>query len=598
MVIYLSIFNFIGMAGGLALFLYGMTILSAGLEKASGGLMEKVLAKMSGNVFSGILFGAIGTAAVQSSSATTVIVVGLVNAGLLTLKGAVGIIMGANIGTTVTTQILRLANLEGDSNSGFLLELCKPSNFSAILAIAGIIIIMTAKKNKTKTAGEIMMGIGILFTGMLLMQQKIAPLADMPQFETIFATLKNPILGVLVGTAFTAIIQSSAASIGILQALSATGAISFAAAFPIIMGTNIGTCATPLLSSIGASKNAKRAAMIHFYFNLIGTVVFLIVVYIIQYTIGIPFWNKNFDTGSIANFHTIFNVVVTILFLPFYTMLEKLAVATVRDKNHDDDEDEVFSKEDLLDERFLVTPNVAISQATNAVVQMGVYAQKNFVAVRELFDKYDLKEIEKINEREQLIDRLEDRIGSYLIKLNDCGLNEDENRSVTTLFHLISEFERIGDYTINIRETADLLYENEGSFSETAMKELNVISDAIQEIIRLAIEATSTGDMAVATSVEPLEEVVDRMVEELKSVHIERSKTGACNIEMGVNFLDILTNVERISDHCSNIAIYLIADHVHYESLKKHEYLDKLHKNGPADYEEKIEQYSKRFSLA
>ena len=592
----MSIFNFIGMAGGLALFLYGMTILSAGLEKASGGLMEKVLAKMSGNVFSGILFGALVTAAVQSSSATTVIVVGLVNAGLLKLKGAVGIIMGANIGTTVTTQILRLANLEGDAGSGFFLDLCKPSNFSAILAIVGIVIIMTAKKNKTKTVGEIMMGIGILFTGMLLMQQKIAPLADMPQFETIFATLKNPVLGVLVGAVFTAVIQSSAASIGILQALSATGAISFAAAFPIIMGTNIGTCATPLLSSIGASKNAKRAAMIHFYFNLIGTVVFLIVVYIIQFTVGIPFWDKNFDTGSIANFHTVFNIAVTIMFLPFYTVLEKLAEVTVRDKKHD--EDEVFSKEDLLDERFLVTPNVAIAQATDAVVQMGVYAQKNFVAVRGLFEKYDLKEIEKINEREQLIDRLEDRIGSYLIKLNDCGLNENENRSVTTLFHLISEFERIGDYTINIRETADLLYEKEGQFSERAMKELNVLSDAIQEIIRLAIEATSTGDMEVATSVEPLEEVVDRLVEELKSVHIERAKSGVCNIEMGVNFLDILTNVERISDHCSNIAIYLIADNVHYDSLKKHEYLDTLHKNGPADYEEKIEQYSRRFSLA
>ncbi|MGN0623795.1 MAG: Na/Pi cotransporter family protein [Oscillospiraceae bacterium] len=592
----MSIFNFIGMAGGLALFLYGMTILSSGLEKASGGLMEKVLAKMSGNVFSGILFGALVTAAVQSSSATTVIVVGLVNAGLLKLKGAVGIIMGANIGTTVTTQILRLAKLEGDSGSGFFLDLCKPSNFSAILAIVGIVIIMTAKKNKTKTVGEIMMGIGILFTGMLLMQEKIAPLADMPQFETIFATLKNPVLGVLVGAVFTAVIQSSAASIGILQALSATGAISFAAAFPIIMGTNIGTCATPLLSSIGASKNAKRAAMIHFYFNLIGTVVFLIVVYIIQLTVGIPFWDRNFDTGSIANFHTVFNIAVTIMFLPFYTVLEKLAEVTVRDKKHD--EDEVFSKEDLLDERFLVTPNVAIAQATDAVVQMGVYAQKNFVAVRGLFEKYDLKEIEKINEREQLIDRLEDRIGSYLIKLNDCGLNENENRSVTTLFHLISEFERIGDYTINIRETADLLYEKEGQFSERAMKELNVLSDAIQEIIRLAIEATSTGDMEVAASVEPLEEVVDRLVEELKSVHIERAKSGVCNIEMGVNFLDILTNVERISDHCSNIAIYLIADNVHYDSLKKHEYLDTLHKNGPADYEEKIEQYSRRFSLA
>ncbi len=584
------------MAGGLGLFLYGMTILSSGLEKASGGLMEKVLAKMTGNVFSGILFGALVTAAVQSSSATTVIVVGLVNAGLLKLKGAVGIIMGANIGTTMTTQILRLTNLEGESGGPFLLQLCKPSNFSSILIVIGLIIIMTGKKNKTKTVGEIMMGIGILFTGMILMQEKIAPLADMPQFEQIFAALKNPVLGVLVGAIFTAIIQSSAASIGILQALSTSGAITFAAAFPIIMGTNIGTCATPLISSIGASKNAKRSAMIHFYFNLIGTIVFLIVVYILQYTIGLSFWNSNFDTGSIANFHTIFNVAITIFFLPFYTVLEKLAEITIRDKKNTDDDDS-FTKEDLLDDRFLVTPNVAIAQATEAVVQMGVLAHKNFVFVRELFDKYDLKAIDKIKEREELIDRLEDRVGSYLIKLNDCGLNEDESRTVTTLFHLISEYERIGDYTINIYETADVLYETEAEFSDQAKHELDVVCNAIKEIIRLAIEATKTGSMEVLTQIEPLEEVVDRLVEELKAVHIDRAKNGLCNIEVGVNFLDILTNVERISDHCSNIAVYLIANQPQYTSLKKHEYLDKLHKNGPDYYEEKIAEYSARYAL-
>lgn len=592
----MSIFNLVGMAGGLGLFLYGMTILSSGLEKASGGLMEKVLAKMTGNVFSGILFGALVTAAVQSSSATTVIVVGLVNAGLLKLKGAVGIIMGANIGTTMTTQILRLTNLEGESGGPFLLQLCKPSNFSSILIVIGLIIIMTGKKNKTKTVGEIMMGIGILFTGMILMQEKIAPLADMPQFEQIFAALKNPVLGVLVGAVFTAIIQSSAASIGILQALSTSGAITFAAAFPIIMGTNIGTCATPLISSIGASKNAKRSAMIHFYFNLIGTIVFLIVVYILQYTIGLSFWNSNFDTGSIANFHTIFNVAITIFFLPFYTVLEKLAEITIRDKKNTDDDDS-FTKEDLLDDRFLVTPNVAIAQATEAVVQMGVLAHKNFVFVRELFDKYDLKAIDKIKEREELIDRLEDRVGSYLIKLNDCGLNEDESRTVTTLFHLISEYERIGDYTINIYETADVLYETEAEFSDQAKHELDVVCNAIKEIIRLAIEATKTGSMEVLTQIEPLEEVVDRLVEELKAVHIDRAKNGLCNIEVGVNFLDILTNVERISDHCSNIAVYLIANQPQYTSLKKHEYLDKLHKNGPDYYEEKIAEYSARYAL-
>ena len=584
-------------AGGLAFFLFGMNILSTGLEKASGGLMERVLAKMSGNIFVSVLFGALVTAAVQSSTATTVIVVGLCNAGLLKLRGAVGIIMGANIGTTITAQILRLAKIDTASNSNFFISLLTPINFSALLALAGILIIMTAKKNKQKYKGEILLGIAILFTGMINMQTAVAPLADWDGFKKIFNALENPILGVITGAIVTVLTQSSAATVGILQAISGagTGAITFASAFPIIMGTNIGTCSTPLVSSINSSKNAKRAAMLHFYFNLLGTVIFLIAIYIIQYTVGWPFWSKEFTTGDIANFHTIFNVVVTLIFIPFAGLLEKLVCFTVRDKPGD--EEDKLTKEDLLDERFLLQPNVALAQATEGVVQMGIYAQKNFAAVRTLYDKFDLKEVEKINEREQSIDRLEDRIGQYLIKLTDQSLNEHENRMTTTLLHLISEFERIGDYTINIMETAQNLYENEDHFSDRAMKELNILCDAVAEIIRLAIESARTLDMKVLTSVEPLEEVVDRIVEELKSVHIERSKSGICSIEIGVHFLDILTNVERISDHCSNIAVYLIAEIDNYDNLKKHEYLDRLHKNGPAEYTRQIEEYSKRFSL-
>ena len=584
-------------AGGLAFFLFGMNILSTGLEKASGGLIERVLAKMSGNIFVSVLFGALVTAAVQSSTATTVIVVGLCNAGLLKLRGAVGIIMGANIGTTITAQILRLAKIDTASNSNFFISLLTPINFSALLALAGILIIMTAKKNKQKYKGEILLGIAILFTGMINMQTAVAPLADWDGFKKIFNALENPILGVITGAIVTVLTQSSAATVGILQAISGagTGAITFASAFPIIMGTNIGTCSTPLVSSINSSKNAKRAAMLHFYFNLLGTVIFLIAIYIIQYTVGWPFWSKEFTTGDIANFHTIFNVVVTLIFIPFAGLLEKLVCFTVRDKPGD--EEDKLTKEDLLDERFLLQPNVALAQATEGVVQMGIYAQKNFAAVRTLYDKFDLKEVEKINEREQSIDRLEDRIGQYLIKLTDQSLNEHENRMTTTLLHLISEFERIGDYTINIMETAQNLYENEDHFSDRAMQELNILCDAVAEIIRLAIESARTLDMKVLTSVEPLEEVIDRIVEELKSVHIERSKSGICSIEIGVHFLDILTNVERISDHCSNIAVYLIAEIDNYDNLKKHEYLDRLHKNGPAEYTRQIEEYSKRFSL-
>ncbi|MBQ8968088.1 Na/Pi cotransporter family protein [Ruminococcus sp.] len=593
-----NFFNVLVAIGGLAMFMYGMNTLSSGLEKTAGGLMEKILARVSGNILISILFGAIVTAAVQSSTATTVIVIGLVNAGQLKLRGAVGIIMGANIGTTMTAQILRLAGVEGSDS--FLKNLVNPVNLSAILCIAGILFIMFSKKNKYKTIGEILLGVAILFTGITTMRNAITPMIEgSDRVKDIFAVLQNPALGILVGIIITICTQSSAAAVGLLQVISGgaggSGAVLFASAFPIIMGTNIGTCATPLISSLKSSKNAKRAALLHFYFNLIGTIIFLIVIYAVQFTVGWSFWDKPFTMDNIANFHTIFNVTVTAIFTPFAGLLEKLACITVRDKPGE--EEDVFSKEDLLDERFLVTPNVAIAQCKEAVVQMGVYAKKNFAAVCELFDKYDLKEVEKINEREELLDRLEDRVGQYLIKLNDCGLNEDEGRMVTTLFHLISEFERIGDYSVNICETAGVLYEEEASFSDRANQELSVINGAISEIIDLAIEGTKTMDMAVLTEIEPLEEVVDRLVEELKAVHIDRSKKGLCAIEVGIHFLDILTNVERISDHCSNIAIYLISSKQQYETLKKHEYLDDLHKHGTAVYENKLKEYTEKYSL-
>ncbi len=591
----MSVFNVIAAVGGLAFFMFGMNTLSTGLEKASGGLMEKVLAKMSGNIFTSIFFGAVVTAAVQSSTATTVIVIGLVNAGILKLRGAVGIIMGANIGTTMTAQILRLTKLEGSGDGGFFINFIKPTNLSAMLAIAGILLIMFAKRSRKKNIGEILMGVSILFTGMTTMRAAVEPMAQLDIFKKIFEVLQNPLLGILTGAIVTVCTQSSAAAVGILQAISGSGALLFASAFPIIMGTNIGTCVTPLLSSLNSSKNAKRAGLLHFYFNLIGTIIFLIAIYTIQYTVGWSFWNKEFTTGDIANFHTIFNLVVTAIFIPFAGVLEKLACLTVRDKPGEDEEE---LAEDPLDERFLVTPNVAIAQTREAVVQMGIKAQKNFKAVRTLYDKFDPKTVEKIREREDTIDRLEDRVGQYLIKLNDCGLNEEESREVTAYFHLISEFERIGDYSINILETAETLYDEEMQFSEDAVRELHITFDAISEIIELAITATKTLDTNDMIEVEPLEEVVDRIVEELKSIHIDRAKRGVCKVDIGVYFLDILTNVERISDHCSNIAVYLLASKQQYSTLKKHEYLETLHKNGPKTYEEKIEAYAAKYSIS
>ena len=591
----MNIFNIIAAVGGLAFFMYGMNTLSSGLEKASGGLLEKVLAKMSGNIFTSIFFGAVVTAAVQSSTATTVIVIGLVNAGILKLRGAVGIIMGANIGTTMTAQILRLTKLEGSGEDNFFINFIKPTNFSAILAIAGIILIMFSKRSKKKNVGEILIGVAILFTGMTIMRNAVEPMAQMEIFKKIFRVLENPLLGILAGAVVTVCTQSSAAAVGILQAISGSGAIVFASAFPIIMGTNIGTCVTPLLSSLNSSKNAKRAGLLHFYFNLIGTIIFLIAIYTIQYTVGWSFWDKEFTTGDIANFHTIFNIVVTCIFIPFAGLLEKLACMTVRDKPGEDDDE---LEEDTLDERFLVTPNVAIAQTSEAVVQMGIQAQKNFKSVVALYEEYSPKLVEKIREREDTIDRLEDRVGQYLIKLNDCGLNEDESRKVTAYFHLISEYERIGDYTINILETAQALFDEEVEFSPDAKKELSVVFAAISEIIELAIKATKTMEIEDMIEIEPLEEVVDRLVEELKAIHINRAKSGICKVDVGVHFIDILTNVERISDHCSNIAVYLLASRQEYSTLKKHEYLEKLHRNGPKTYEEKIEEYSKKYVIA
>ncbi len=588
-------FNVIAAIGGLAFFMFGMNTLSSGLEKASGGLMEKVLAKMSGNIFTSIFFGAVVTAAVQSSTATTVIVIGLVNAGILKLRGAVGIIMGANIGTTMTAQILRLTKLEGSGDGSFFVNFIKPTNLAAMLAIVGILFIMFSKKIRKKNVGEILMGVSILFTGMTTMRAAVEPMAELEVFKKIFEVLQNPVLGILAGAIVTVCTQSSAAAVGILQAISGSGALMFASAFPIIMGTNIGTCVTPMLSSLNSSKNAKRASLLHFYFNVIGTILFLIAIYAYQFAVGWSFWNKEFTTGDIANFHTLFNIIVTAIFIPFAGVLEKLACLTVRDKPGEEDEE---LEEDPLDERFLVTPNVAISQTREAVVQMGIKAQKNFKAVRTLFEKFDPKVVEKIKEREETIDRLEDRVGQYLIKLNDCGLNEDESREVTAYFHLISEYERIGDYTMNILETAEALYEQEQSFSDEAVKELNVTFDAISEIIELAIDATKTQNAEEIIEVEPLEEVVDRIVEDLKSIHIDRAKKGICKVDIGVYFLDILTNVERISDHCSNIAVYLLSCKPEYATLKKHEYLDQLHKNGPKTYEEKIEEYAKKYSIA
>ena len=588
--------NIATMAGGLAFFLFGMNILGSGLEKLSGGKMEKTLEKMTNNVFKSLLLGIVVTAAIQSSSATTVIVVGLVNAGILKLRNAIGVIMGANIGTTVTSIILSLGDLDQSQSAGTLLTLLKPTSWTPIIAIVGIIILMTAKNGKKKIIGEILLGFGILFNGMFIMTDAVAPMADSPFFKTLFATLSNPLLGVLAGALVTAIIQSSSASVGILQAVASTGAVNFSAAFPIIMGQNIGTCVTSLLSSIGANKNARRAAMVHLYFNVIGTILFFVAVYSLKNLVGFSFWDTPITMGGISMVHIIFNVVTTLIFIPFTRFLERLAVWTVRDrKPAPGEEDEGEVEAIVLEERLLRSPGLALGQCADAIKLMGEYARKNFERSVRLFTKYDARRKEKINEYENAIDHMEDKLNNYLIELTNSELTDEESREVTFQLKLVLEFERIGDYAINVMELADNLHEKQAKLSEKALGELAAISDAVDEIIGMAVSAFAENNLSTATRIEPLEETIDTMEDTLKFRHVERLKNGKCTIDGGLVFLELLTNLERISDHCSNVAVYIIGFNHNKESLDRHEYLKHLHGGEANDYNQTFEYYREKY---
>ncbi len=589
---------FIKAIGSIALFIYGMTILGGRLEKLSSGRMEKVLEKLSNNVFKSVMLGALVTAAVQSSAATTVIVVGLVNAGILRLSSAIGVIMGANIGTTITGQILRLGDLENNENVGAVLKLLSPTTLAPFIAAVGLIIFMLSKKESVKTIGEILIGVGILFTGMNSLTDAVSPLSELQAFRDLFATLKNPILGIIVGAVVTILLQSSSASVGILQTISTTGVLTFSAAFPIIMGQNIGTCVTPIISAVGAGKNAKRAAAVHLYFNIIGTILFLVVVYALQGLIGLPFWDKSIDMGGIANFHTFFNVVVTICFIPFTKLLEKLAMITIRDKKTEDGAPVSEFTAPALEDRLLVSPSLAVQQASNTALAMGNLAFYNFENMRGLFTgNYDEKLIASLKDNEENIDRMEDRLNAYLVKINECELTDFENRRVTELLHLSSEFERIGDYTMNLIEDAEKLHENSVTFSPEAIRELDVISRACEEIIGMAIRCVELNDAALAAKVEPLEETIDYLNETLKARHIERLKEGKCVVESGVNFLDLLINLERISDHCSNIAVYVIGSQKNNTVINRHEFIQNAHAAKDEAYVHLEEEFMTKYAI-
>lgn len=570
----MDFFDVLTLLGGLAMFLFGMNQMSDGLAKLSGGKMEKILEKLTSNKVKGVALGAGVTAVIQSSSATTVMVVGFVNSGIMKLSQAVGIIFGANIGTTITAWILSLTGLE---SSNFWVQLLKPTSFSPILAIIGIAIIMFAKKDKYKDIGTILVSFAVLMFGMDMMSGAVEGLKNSEAFTSIFTMFAdNPFLGLLAGAALTAIIQSSSASVGILQALSSTGAISFGGAVPIILGQNIGTCVTALISSAGASKNAKRAAFVHLYFNIIGTALFMAVFYLLNAFIDFDFMSGQATEFNIAVMHTTFNVFATAVLLPFSKLLEKLAYLTIRDKK-----DDVVSESaiKLLDMRFLERPSFAVEQCVKTTVDMAQNVRKSIFMAMELMEKYDEDKAQEVVAMEALVDKYEDELGTYMVNLSSKNLSEEDSRVISELLQVIGDFERMSDHSLNIMEAAKEMHDKNMTFSEKATKELQIFNEAVRRIIDEATDAFVNNDRSLALVVEPLEEVIDGLNAELKERHVRRLREGKCTIELGFVLSDITTNYERIADHCSNIAISVLQ--VKQKDLESHEYLDKLKAEDP-----------------
>ena len=578
----------ITLIGAIATFLFGMSTMTDGLEKLSSGRLEGILERLTSNVFKGVLLGALVTGLIQSSAATTVMCVGFVNAGIMKLPQTVGIIMGANIGTTVTAQLLRLGDISSDN---VFLALLKPSILGPLLAAVGIVLFMFLKgSSRRQIVGQILLGLGLLFIGMKTMENAVSGLQELPAFRELFVAFSNPLLGILVGAAVTALIQSSSASMGILQAVSSTGVVSFHIAIPLIMGQNIGTCITALLSAIGASKNAKRTAMVHLLFNIIGTLFFLVVLYAGNALFHFPFWGDVMNRGSIANLHLGFNVACTLLLLPFNRVLVKIVETLVPGDTGTIDINP-------LDERFLSSPAVALEHARAAVINMGTMARDNYRLAVELLSDYDDKKLERLHETESAIDKLENTLDSYLVKLTDRALTQSESNLVSELLHTLTNFERIGDYSVNLSESATALHSRDIAFSPVASRELRYLTDAVGKAVDTTLACYAGRDHALSMQVEPLEEVVDLMEDTLKNRHIERLKSGACTIELGTQFLELLINLERISDHCSNVAMLILRSTTPAkENLPdNHTYLKYLHSGASAEFEKLFAQYQEQY---
>ncbi len=583
----MDIFSLFTLFGGLAFFLFGMNTLSSGLEKMAGGRLESLLKKSTSNSFLGMLLGTAITVAIQSSSAVTVMLVGLVNSGIMQLDQTVTVIMGSNIGKTVITWVLSLSGIESDN---FFLRLLKPESFSPLLAFIGILLIMMSKSDKKQSIGTILVGFSIMMYGMDLMSSPVAPLADNERFQHILVMFKNPILGVLVGAVVTGIIQSSAASVGILQAIALSGTVTYGMAIPIIMGQNIGTCVTALISSIGVTKDAKRVGVIHISFNLIGTVFYLTIYCLADALIGIPIADDPIDALGIALVHTVFNIATLLLLYPFKKPLEKLAYVIIKDTDGEDKAEYSF-----IDVRLLSTPSVAIRESGSKCNAMAKLAKDTTVSAMGLVKAYDEKSAKKIVENENLLDMYEDKLGTFLVQLSGKALSESDNASVSRQLHTIGDFERIGDHAMNILEAAQEIHDKKLHFSDKARSELDVLFNALTDILGTTMDAYCENSVSKAKRVEPLEEVIDYIILEIKTRHIQRLKHGECSIELGFVLSDLLTDCERISDHCSNVAIAIIeTSQFTYDA---HEYLNVVKRAGNKEFEDEYDSYKEKYKI-
>lgn len=589
----MDIFDVLSMVGGLALFLYGMHIMGDALAKMSGGKLEKVLERITSNKWSAVLLGAGVTAVIQSSGATTVMVVGFVNSGIMKLNQAVGIIMGANIGTTATSWLLSLSGIDGGS---FFLQMLKPTSFTPILAVIGAILVVFCKSEKKHNIGTILLGFAILMYGMTAMSSAVEPLKDVPQFTQILTKFENPLLGVIAGFALTTIMQSSSVSVGILQALCSTGAVSYALALPIIMGQNIGSCTTAMISSVGASKDAKRAAAVHFYFNVIGTVVFMLVFYISNAFVHYAFMPQAANEVGIATIHSIFNIAATIVLLPLSGFLEFLAVKTIKD---DDEEEDELSKHDkvlqLLDPVFLERPGFAIMQCRKVASEMAELSMKSVGRAVGLLTAYDEEIAERIRKEEDTVDKYEDQLGTYLLRLSTKDLSKEDGHRLSLMLHSLGDIERISDLAVNILLVVEQMHKKELIFSKKAMDELAVYSKALKDILTMTVDAFEQNDRYKAALVQPLEELMDDMNKELKKRHVKRLRKGKCTIELGLSLSDISDTYERISDHCSNIATCVIQ--VEDDELDAHEHRKEVKAQDAKWYDEQYRAYEQKYAL-